>query len=87
MKRFPRSLLAALAVSLAAPLPPAAADPSPQLVAQVQHRLVRYGFDVDVSQYDTATVALLYGIMNSADDDFYQKRLRLRTALRNATTN
>ncbi|MDF0602678.1 hypothetical protein P1J78_18215 [Psychromarinibacter sp. C21-152] len=76
---------AALFVLALAAAAPAAADPSPQLVALVQQRIERYGLDVDVSLFDTATVARLYGILNENDDDYFRKRQKLKTALRNAT--
>ncbi len=76
--------LTALVIALAAPVAaPTLADPSPQLVAQVQSRLARYNIHADVSRLDTMAVAQLHGILNSRDG-YLKKRLRIRTVLRNA---
>lgn len=77
MTRF-KLALAALLVSAT----PLLAAPSPQLVAQVQSRLPFYGINVDVSQFDTRTVAELFFALNQRKG-YLDTRRRLRAILRN----
>ena len=70
-----------LAVSLGSA---AVADPNPQLVQSVQTRLLHYGFNVDVSQFATNTVARLHLTLVSSDG-YLKKKRELRSILRKPT--
>jgi len=67
--RYAIPLLAILALA-----PAALADPSPQLVRTVEMRLPYYGIHVDVSRYDTSTVAQLYATLNRREGYFATRR-------------
>ena len=58
------------------------ADPNPQLVASVEHRLASYGLHADVSQFATSTVARLH-LTLSQRDSYLRKRRELISILRN----
>ena len=60
----------------------AQADPNPQLVASVEHRLAAYGLHADVSQFATSTVARLH-LTLSQRDSYLRKRRELISILRN----
>ncbi len=80
-------LAAPLAVApvLTVAIPTAAvAAPSAQLVAQVESGLRKYNLRADVARMDTHSVSSLFIILNS-NDDYLKKRLKLKTAIANAT--
>lgn len=60
----------------------AQADPNPQLVASVEHRLASYGLHADVSQFATSTVARLHLTLVQRDS-YLRKRRELISILRN----
>ena len=60
----------------------AQADPNPQLVASVEHRLAAYGLSADVSEFATSTVARLHLTLVQRDS-YLRKRRELISILRN----
>lgn len=79
-----KPLIVALAIAMAMPsAAPARSAASPQLAQQVANGIARYGFDVDTSRLTVMTLAQLKGILSS-HDSYLDKKLRIRTVLRNA---
>ena len=63
---------------------PAVAAPSAQLVALVERKLRAYNLSAPVDRMTTNSVTALYAILLSGDR-YLKKRLRLKTAIANAT--
>ncbi len=79
-----RRLVLALLTAAALPALPAAAAPSPQLVAMVEQRMRGYGITADLSGASTSTVSTLYAILLSRDDGYLRTRQSLLQVLRTA---